>query len=206
MARFTGWLLAYLLILTGCQPSLQLENIILSYSEDDSSCLNCPSFRVDFRAGGHVNYECLRGCPAPGEHHHLVPSERFPTLVRAFQEESFFHIARTDPSRFVFDVPVFRLTYRDERRIHEVVDDNRQDQRLRKLETQFKALTEVDHFQKPSVSLYRTLLNEGWDVNTLGRDHQNALSTAVLSDDLESARFPLQHGSAITRLDFLSQS
>jgi hypothetical protein len=120
-------------------------------------------------------------------------------LVEKFNAERFFTIPRTDPSRMVSDVPAIRLAYRDERRIHEVVDDDRRSARITDLENRFKVLTEVDRYQKPSVSLYLSLLNAGWDINTLGADQQNALTSAVLHRDLQSARFLVQRGSRVTR-------
>jgi ankyrin repeat protein len=202
MVRFTLLFLACLALQTSCGNPRNLARIVLSYSEDNTFRLDCPSFRVNFGSGGHVYYECIRGCAAPGEQHHLVAAERFKDLVDEFHEEHFFTIARTDPSRWVVDVPVIRLTYRDERRIHEVVDVDRRNARITELENRFKASTEVDRYQKPSVSLYRSLLKAGWDINTLGADQQNALSAAVLHRDLESARFLVQHGSKVTRQTF----
>ncbi len=184
--------------LVGCQGPPKLDNIILSYSESNSFCIGCPSFRVDFRNGGHVNYECLGGCAVPGEQHHIVPAERFRELVHAFQGARFFAIPRTDPGRIVEDATVIRVTYRDERRIHEVVDVERHIPQVTNLENRIKTATEVDRYLKPSVALYRRLTDSGWDVNTLGPDHQNALFSAVIFRDLESTLFLLQHGSKVT--------
>jgi ankyrin repeat protein len=66
------------------------------------------------------------------------------------------------------------------------------------LENRMKAATEVDRYLKPSLTLYRRLVDSGWNVNTLGPDHQNALFSAVTFRDLESTRFLLQHGSEVT--------
>ena len=200
--------LALLLSLAGCRVAPKLDNIILSYSESNTFCLDCPRFRVDFRNGGHVNYECLGSCAVPGDQHHLVPSQRFQDLVQAFHDAGFFAVPRTDPSRIVADATVVRLTYRDERKIHEVVDVERHIPRVTQLENRMKTATEVDRYLKPSPILYRRLVDSGWDVNTLGPDHQNALSSAVIFRDLESTRFLLQNGSRITdqTLDFAAMS
>jgi uncharacterized protein len=56
----------------------------------------------------------------------------------------------------------------------------------------------VGRYLKPSLTLYRRLVDSGWNVNTLGPDHQNALYSAVVFRDLESTRFLLQHGSKVT--------
>jgi len=190
--------LVLLLALVGCRAQPKLDSIILSYSESNTFCFGCQRFRVDFRSGGHVNYECLGSCAVPGEQHHLVPAQRFRELVLAFHVAGFFAIPRTDPSRFTEDATAIRLTYRDERRIHEVVDVERHIPRVTDLENRMKTATELDRYLKPSLALYRRLVDSGWDVNTLGPDHQNALFSAVIFRDLESTRFLLQHGSKVT--------
>ena len=190
--------LALLLNCVECKAQPKLDYIILSYSEKNTFCLGCPQFQVDFRNGGHVNYECLGGCAVPGEQHHLVPPDRFRELVQAFHDAGFVAIPRTDPSRIIMDAPIIRLTYRDERRIHEVVDVERHIPQVTDLENRMKTVTEVDRYLKPSVALYRHLVESGWDVNTLGPDHQNALFSAVIFRDLESIRFLLEHGSKVT--------
>ena len=192
--------LALLLALVKCRAQPKLDNIVLSYSESNTFCIGCPRFRVDFRSGGHVNFECLGSCAVPGEQHHLVPPERFQELVQAFHDAGFFDFPRTDPSRFTADATVIRLTYRDERRIHEVVDIERHIRQVTDLENRMKVATEVERYLKPSVALYRRLVDSGWDVNTLSTDHQNALFSAVISRDPESTRFLLQHGSKVTDL------
>jgi ankyrin repeat protein len=140
----------------------------------------------------------LGSCAVPGQQHHLVPQERFRELVQAFHDAGFFGISRTDRSRIVEDATVIRLTYRDDRRIHEVVDGARQIPKVTDLENRMKAATEVDRYLKPSLALYRRLVDSGWDVNTLGPDHQNALFSAVVFRDLDSTRFLLQRGSKVT--------
>lgn len=148
--------------------------------------------------GGRVDYECFYGCAAPGKAHYRVAGKRFEDLVTEFRKEGFFDIGRTDPNRYASDVPAIRLTYRDELRIHEVVDINRRDARITRLEERFRELTEFGRYNRPSPSLYRTLLNQGWNINQLGANQENALSSAVLHRDLESIRFLLQHGSRVT--------
>ncbi len=160
-------------------------------------CINCPSFKVDFRSGGQVDYECVSGCAVPGEQHYSVPSQQFTDLLQAFRQEKFFDIPRTD-SRIVFDATMFRLTYRDNRSIHEVVDDFRQNAALTRLETRFRSAVDAGRLEKPSVDLYRRLVNSGWNVNTVGKDQQNALTSSVSHNDMESTRFLVENGSAIT--------
>lgn len=190
--------LTMLCVVAGCRSQPNRNRIVLSYSERDTFCIGCPSFEVELSEGGHVHYRCLSDCAVPGEQHHVVAEQRFQDLVRAFRAANFFSIPRTDPNRAVFDVPVLRLTYRDDRRIHEVVDTDRRIPRIRDLEDRMRAATDVQRYLKPSVALYRGLLESGWDVNTVGPDQQNALFSAVALDDGESARFLLQHGSRAT--------
>jgi len=56
----------------------------------------------------------------------------------------------------------------------------------------------VDRYLRPSLALYRRLVDSGWDVNILGPDQQNALFSAVVFRDLESTRFLLRRGSKVT--------
>ena len=56
----------------------------------------------------------------------------------------------------------------------------------------------MDRYLKPSLALYRSLVDSGWDVNILGPDQQNALFSAVVFRDLESTRFLLRRGSKVT--------
>ena len=184
--------------LQGCRAPSKFDDIVLSYSESNTFCLGCPRFRVDFSSGGHVNYECFGSCAVPGQQHHIVPAERFRELVQAFHDAGFFKIPRTDRNKMVADATVIRLTYRDERRIHEVVDAFRQIPKITDLETRLKAATEVDRYLKPSLALYRSLVDSGWDVNILGPDQQNALFSAVVFRDLQSTRFLLRRGSKVT--------
>lgn len=197
-------ILTLALVLVACRPQSKSETVILSYSESNTNCVGCPRFRVDFSSGGHVNFECLGSCAVPSEQHHLVPAERFQELVQAFHDSRFFTIPRTDSSRMVADATVFRLTYRDNLKIHEVVDIERHIPQILDLEKRIKAATEVDRYLKPSAAMYQSLVKAGWDVNSLGPDHQNALYSAVIFRDLESIRFLLQHGSKVTdqTLDF----
>jgi ankyrin repeat protein len=198
MTRWVAATVVFLAVSMGCRWRSKVDDVVLSYSESNTFCFGCPKFRVDFRDGGHVYYECVAECAVPGERHYRVPEERFRELVQAFHNSGFFAIPRTDPRRAVTDVTVIRLTYRDERRIHETVDGMREVPRLTSLEKRVKAATEVDRYLNPSVGLYRDLVNSGWDVNTLGPDHRNALFSAAVFGDLESTRFLLQHGSTGT--------
>ena len=180
--------------------------IVLSYYESPGNCEDCPVFQVDFHSGGHVDFHGLRGCAVPGVQHYRVPEAKFLELVRAFQDAHFFDIPRLNTKYAVFDDGTVKLTYKDERRIHETVDVGRELPRLTQLEKQVREAAEVDRFLKPSVALYQELLGSGWDVNTLGDDHENALISAVSSGDLESVRFLLQHGATVSKHALLASA
>ncbi len=106
----------------------------------------------------------------------------------------------------VIDASTVRLTYKDERRIHETVDVCRNLPRLTQLEKQFRDAAEVNRFLKPTITLYQQLLGSGWDVNALGEDHENALTSGVVYGDLDSVRFLLQHGASVSKKALLDSA
>ena len=160
--------LATLCVVVGCGSQPKRNRVVLSYLEENTFCVGCPSFDVQLSEGGQVHYRCLSDCVVPGEQYHVVSEQQFRDLVEAFRAAKFFSIPRTDPTRVFFDVTVVRLTYRDDQRIHEVVDDWRGIRRLTDLENRIRVATDVQRYLKPSVALYRSLLESGWDVNTVG--------------------------------------
>jgi len=48
------------------------------------------------------------------------------------------------------------------------------------------------------VNLYRDLIQSGWNVNTLGQDHENALLPAVYANDVASVAILLEHGAIVS--------
>ncbi len=186
------------LSMAGCahRPS-NSTYVVLSYYESPGNCEDCPVFQVDFHSGGQVDFHGLRGCAVPGVQHYRIPEAKFLELVRRFQDAHFFEIPRLGTAWK--DVSTIKLTYKDERRIHETVDANRGLPGLTRLEKQVREAAEVDRFLEPSVALYQELLGSGWDVNTLGEDHENALISAVASRDLESVHFLLEHGASVSK-------
>ena len=180
--------------------------IVLSYYESPGNCEDCPAFRVDFHSGGDVDFHGLRGCAVPGVQHYRIPEAKFLGLVRAFQVAHFFDIPRLDTTRAWMDVSTIWLTYKDERRIHETVDRFRDLPRLTQLEKEVREAAQVGRFLKPSAALYQELLGSGWEVNTSGEDHENAVASAVSSADLESVRFLLQHGATVSKHALLASA
>jgi hypothetical protein len=77
------------------------------------------------RPGGHVNLFGLSGCAIPGEYHFRVPEAAFSSLLREFEKARFFSTPRLDRRYGGEDTLVKRLGYRDEIKIHEVVDAGR---------------------------------------------------------------------------------
>jgi hypothetical protein len=86
---------------------------------------------------------------------HRIPAAKFLELVRAFQDAHFFDISRLDTTHAWMDVSTIRLTYKEERRIHETVDSFRDLVRFTQLEKQVRDAAEVDRFLKPSAALYQ---------------------------------------------------
>lgn len=127
-------------------------------ADGPDNCEGCPACQVDFHAGGLVDFHGLRGRAVPGLQQYRIPEAKFLELVRAFRNAHFFDIPRLDAKNAWFDVDTIRLEYKDERRIHETVDRNRQLPRLTELEKQVREATQVERFLTPSVALRRMLL------------------------------------------------
>lgn len=181
--------------------------VSLSYRYDGpDNCEGCPAFQIDFRTGGLVDFRGLRGCAVPGLQQYHIPEAKFRELVRAFHDMYFFDMPRLETKYVSFDVDTTRLTYKDERRVHETVDGNRDLPRLTQLEKQVREAADAERFLTPSVALYQRLLASGWDVNTLGADHENALTSAVAAQNLDSIRFLLRHGATVSKKALLGSA
>jgi ankyrin repeat protein len=202
--RFKVLFLLSLWLLAGCGRPRSVDYVVLSYSEHSSFCLDCPSFRVELRPGGDVKLFGLSGCAIPGEYHFRVPEAAFSALLREFEKTRFFSTPRLDWRYGGEDALVKRLGYRDEVRIHEVVDAGRPLPAIAQLEKDFRNTTNIERYLTPSVALYQELVKSGWNVNTLGEDHDNALVAAVAASDSASVAFLLQHGATVshTALEF----
>jgi ankyrin repeat protein len=180
------------------QAPSDLSHVVLSYQENPTWCIGCPKFRVDFRDGGTVVLTCRSGCAIPGVQHYRIPESGFRKLVLDFYDSDFFTIPRLDTTRVVFDVTVIELSYRDERGVHETVDDARELATLTELEHRVRAAANLDKFLKPTAATYQELLKSGWNVNSVGEDQENALTEVVLFNDLEKAKFLLQNGATVS--------
>jgi hypothetical protein len=186
-----------LALVAGNRVPDNLSHVVLSYQENPTGCAGCPKFKVDFSEGGEVTFTGQQECAVPGVRRYHISETEFRELVGAFYDHAFFSIPRLDVKRVVFDATIVQLSYRDDLRVHETIDDARQFPRLTQLEKHLREAARLDRFLKPSVSTYRELLKSGWDVNMLGADHENALRSAVQSN-LDSVKLLLQHGATVS--------
>jgi ankyrin repeat protein len=159
-----------------------------------------PDFRVRFQDDGLVVFRGIRGCAVPGEQRLSIPTREFARLRRAVDEADFFAIPRLDPSpRGCMDCGVITVTYRDRRRIHETVDSVRNLPRLTRFEERLReAAHVVDGFINPSLDVYERVVRDGWNINAVDAEGENAL-TAALGMNREAALFLLEHGAEASR-------
>jgi hypothetical protein len=184
----------------GCLSRPNEDSIELSYFEISPSCEGCAGFEVTFRSGGHVQFNGHRGCALPGRHDYAIPEADWHSLVERFRSTDFFSIPRLGPH--VFDADAFRITYRDARRIHEVIDTARGDKQLNALEKALRTAARVEPWITPSPELYRKALAERWDVNSRNEDGWNALTCAVSRKREDAVRVLLDAGSKVSPEEF----
>jgi ankyrin repeat protein len=170
----------------------------LSYQVDDAWV--GPSFQVHFLDNGIVVFRGTRNCAVPGEQRVLISTTEFAKLKEAFEQADFFSIPRLESGRQqCIDCNVVTVTYRDEQKIHEVVDNARRLPRLTRLEDQLRnAARVVDGLINPTIEVYQRLLAEGWYVNFPDAAGENALTTA-LGRNPSAALFLLERGAQATR-------
>ena len=106
----------------------------------------------------------------------------------------------------VVDATVVQLTYKDAEHVRKTVDDDRKLPALIRLEREVRDAAKVEPHLEPSLSLYQRLVSSGWDVNTVGEDQQNGLTSAVLAESLNSVNFLLGHGSRVTQQALIDSS
>jgi ankyrin repeat protein len=194
--RSTLFVFACLLLSCAREPRDSGE-IVLSYEHQSPWCSNCPHYRVDISNRGTIRFHGFSGCAVPGEQVRRVSQETFDQLRRALAEANFFGVTRRDTSGVVTDGDVVTVAYRDDRRVHEVIETGG-GTRLEPIRERFReAIRLVDTFINPSVDEYVRLLGAGWDVNTIGTDGENAL-TSVVARDAGAARLLLQNGATVS--------
>ncbi len=179
---------------SGCATPRDAGLVTLSFEERPGGCANCPHYRVEF-SPGVVGFFGIAGCGVPGEQVVRVPPSTFTELRKAFDDARFFEIPRIADDRMIADAGAVTVSFRDDRRVHETIDMGRESPQLKQLQQRLRAAAQVvDEFIRPSIATYDRLLKSGWDVNIVGTDGENALTTAVARDP-SVAGFLLQRGA-----------
>jgi ankyrin repeat protein len=201
-----AWRLAALLVAAGsvtpgCLGRPDEGTIALSYEEHSGDCGTCPAFELTFRSGGNVEFHGLGGCALPGTHHYTIPEAEWKALVELVRSSDFFDIPRLGGTA----VEGARIiTYRDARRIHEVIDEGRDDSQLNAIEKAMRTAGHVGPWIAPTPKLYRKALAERWDVNSRNEDGWTALQCAVVKNRDDAVRVLLQAGATISPETFKS--
>jgi ankyrin repeat protein len=176
-----------------------LQRTQLSIEERSPSCEGCPERLVTFRAGA-AEFKCLGGCAVPGTRIERYPADAFEALVRAFLDAGFFSLPTQVGA--CFDCGIVTLKYRDERRVHEVVDVGfARLPSLAALEARMRKAAEMfDHYSAPSPANYQKLLDAGWDPNEVLDDAGGTmLNYAVAGMDHEAVKLLLSRGARVNR-------
>jgi hypothetical protein len=121
-----------------------------------------------------------------------LSNDVFRSLVDAFAKARFFEMPRLDTKNVWVDVDVVTVSYRDENRMHEVLDINRKLPQLTELEQQLLKAVDIQRFIKPSLETYRFLVAAGWSP---ADSRETALASAACARDEASVLFLLDHGA-----------
>jgi hypothetical protein len=162
--RLYAFTLLLVCLATGCSARVDEKTIELSYEEHSGFCEGCDAFQLTFRYGGNAEFRGLGGCAIPGRHYFRTPATNWQALRSMFRSLNFFSIPRQGP--MVYDATAITLTYRDSRRIHEVIDLLHDNAPLRRLEETMRKAGHIEPWITPTPELYRKALAE-----TLGREH-----------------------------------
>jgi len=181
-------------------PAPDLSRTEISIESRVASCNGCPESRVTFRGNGTAQFECLSGCAVPGTQYAPYPQAEFATLAVGIQAARFFDIPRLSDT-FCLHCVRTTLTYRDERRIHEVVIVGRSDSGLDALRQQLADAARIfAKYAAPSAANYQQLLSEGWSPNdTLAFPDLTMLNFAVIGGDADAVKSLLEHGARLNR-------
>jgi hypothetical protein len=181
-------------------PSPDVRQVVLSYEVRIPRCLGCPEYRVEFAGSGVARFHGLRWCAVPGEQVVPARADVFAGLKAAFDDAHFFDLARTDEKRWAVDAGIVTLRYRDGQRSHETLDAGGRRRELTAIEDRFGQAAKIvtDDFVNPSLPVYERLVKAGWDVNAVGEDGENALTT--VATDHRTAAFLLQHGATVSKI------
>jgi hypothetical protein len=129
--------------------------------------------------------------------------EDFRNLVDAFTKAKFFEIPRIDPHAPAVEVDKVTVTYRDQDRMHEVIDRDRKIPQLQALEELIRNTVGFKRFWKVSFDTYKTLVAAGW--SPAGSD-ESALAIAAGAGDEASVQFLLDHDARLTEATLVEAS
>jgi ankyrin repeat protein len=163
------------------------------------SCIGCPESRVTFRIG-LAEFECLGGCAVPGRQTIKFSREQMAGLAAALDKADFFRIPREVGG--CIDCGITTITYRDEKRIHEIVDVGfARLPALADLQSVLHAAAKpFEMFATPNRANYAALLDAGWKPNdTLDGAGRTMLNYAVLGADPAAVELLVNSGAAVNR-------
>jgi hypothetical protein len=166
-----------------------LTHVELSYETRSGWCLDCPAFSLKLRSGW-FDVKMTNG--AVSEATLPLSGEAFRKLVDAFTKAQFFEIPRLDTQHTWFDDDVVTVAYRDQNRMHEVVDVNRRLPALNEVERQLLEAVNIQRFINPSLETYRSLVAAGWSP---AGSRELALGSAARARDDASVVLLLDHGA-----------
>jgi hypothetical protein len=170
----------------------QLDMYWMFHSPDWSLTLRRGSFDLRISRDGAVSRATLP-----------LRDEDFRNLVDAFTKAKFFEIPRIDPHAPAVDVDKVTVTYRDQDRMHEVIDRDRKIPQLKALEELIRNTVGFKRFWKVSLDTYKTLVAAGW--SPAGSD-ESALAIAAGAGDEASVQFLLDHGAHLTEATLVEAS
>ena len=196
---------AVLALLCASDASMQsapadLSHAEISLEERVPSCVGCPERRATFRGSGAAEFECLGGCAVPGRQIVNFPKEQFVNLLAAIRKAGFFSLPRQVGR--CFDCAIATVTYRDQRRIHEIVDLGfARIPALVEIQNRLReAARPFDVYATPTRANYGALLDAGWKPNDDIDDAGGTmLNYAVLGAKPDAVELLLSRGAAVNR-------
>ncbi len=182
-------------------PVRDLSHAEISIESRSSWCIGCPEWKVTFRGVGTAALECFSGCAIPGSQSVLYPVAQFNELLKALDDAAFFDTPRVVGG--CLDCGTLIVTYRDQRRVHEVVDTG--SAKLPKLASLHSRLLDAEKvfepYIMPSAANYTKLLAMGRDPNApLGPNGETMLNYAVTGLDAAAVDLLLRRGARVNSL------
>jgi hypothetical protein len=180
--------------------AVDLSRTAVSFEERTPSCIGCPDLRVTFRGAGAAEFECLGSCTVPGRQLIKFPKEQFANLIAALEAARFFGLPRVVGG--CTDCGIVTVTYRDQRRIHEVVDRGfAKIPVLKELQARLRETAKpFDLYAKPTRANYAALLEAGWNPNQdLDDQDGTMLNYAVAGGEPAAIELLLSRGAVVNR-------